>query len=146
MQAQRINSQISVGKKYENRYNSKRISESGKGYGSRHASKSRGLSREDKKVLLAALLLVTVFGVTMVIASAVSADIAYKNNEIKLANKELESEIQTIELNIEYSDNLGRIEKTAMTKLGMNFPEENQFVEINPDVQMKKNEVAKENL
>lgn len=96
--------------------------------------------------MLAALLLVTVFGVTMVIASAVSADIAYKNNEIKLANKELESEIQTIELNIESSDNLGRIEKTAMTKLGMNFPEENQFVEINPDVQMKKNEVAKENL
>ena len=96
--------------------------------------------------MLAAFLFVTVFGVTMVIASAVSADIAYKNNEIKLANKELESEIQTIELNIESSDNLGRIEKTAMTKLGMNFPEENQFVEINPDVQMKKNEVAKENL
>ena len=146
MQAHVINRQISADKKYENRYDSVCISESVKGYGCRHASKSCGLSRGDKKILLAALLLVTVFGVAMVIASAVSANIAYKNNEIKLANKELESEIQTIELKIESADNLGRIEKTAMTTLGMNFPEENQVVDIEPDVQIKKIEVAKENL
>lgn len=87
--------------------------------------------KKEKKAIIIAVLIIGLILISMVILSAVSAQIKHANNELITANQELQDKIDILNIKIESKTNIGTVEKIAKQKLGMVYPEAGQYIYIN---------------
>lgn len=93
----------------------------------------------NKKQMIFWLLVVGTICVAIIIMNAFVADIAYNNNKIIKQNSVLQSEIETLTIDIQSSRNISNIEKNAVKKIGMIQPEGDSFVDFSVNKSKVKN-------
>ena len=81
------------------------------------------LSAKDKSHILLAVLLIGMVFIGVIIAGAYAASINYQNNQIRESNQALQSEVQSLHIDLESASNLANIEKRATKDLGMVYPD-----------------------
>lgn len=64
----------------------------------------------------------------VIIAGAYAASINYQNNQIRESNQALQSEVQSLHIDLESASNLANIEKRATKDLGMVYPDGDKLV------------------
>ena len=68
--------------------------------------------------------------ITMVVMSALSAELRHENNILINENEELAGEVETISVKIKSVNSVEHIEKVAREDLGMVYPESRQCVKV----------------
>ena len=86
------------------------------------------LSAKDKSHILLAVLLIGMVFIGVIIAGAYAASINYQNNQIRESNQALQSEVQSLHIDLESASNLANIEKRATKDLGMVYPDGDKLV------------------
>ena len=86
------------------------------------------LSAKDKSHILLAVLLIGMVFIGVIIAGAYAASINYQNNQIRESNQALQSEVQSLHIDLESASNLANIEKKATKDLGMVYPDGDKLV------------------
>jgi cell division protein FtsL len=105
--------------------------------------KRNGLAAKDKKMLLMAVLAAGLIGIMIIISAAFSASINYRNNQLQREISQLEGEVESLEIDIQSSNNIAVIEKSASKDLGMKYADGNNCVTIKADKQTGKKFAAK---
>lgn len=95
-----------------------------------HKKKEDTLNVKAKISMLLAVVFVGVLVSIMVVGTAFASELTYQNNELKKENAKIAKEIQTIKVEVQASSNVGKIENTALNKLGMVYPAGEQFIQI----------------
>ena len=88
------------------------------------------LSAAEKGHILILLVAIGIIGIGVIIAGAYAAMVNYHNNELKEQNAALQSEVQSMEIDLESATNLANIEKKASKELGMVYPDGDSLVVI----------------
>lgn len=101
-----------------------------------HTKKEDILNVKAKISMLLAIVFVGVLVTVMVVGTAFASELTYQNNELKKENAKIAKEIQTMRVEVQASSNVGKIENTALNKLGMVYPVGDQFIQV------KKNDQA----
>ena len=86
------------------------------------------LSAKDKSHILLAVLLIGMVFIGVIIAGAYAASINYQNNQIRESNQALQSEVQSLHIDLESASNLANIEKRATKDLDMIYPDGDKLV------------------
>lgn len=107
-----------------------------------HRKKS-GLATKDKKMLLMAVLFAGLIGIMVIISAAYSATINYQNNQLQREISQLEGEVESLEIDIQSSNNITVIEESASKKLGMEYADGDKCVTVRADKQPGKKFAAK---
>ena len=76
------------------------------------------------------LVAIGIIGIGVIIAGAYAAMVNYHNNELKEQNAALQSEVQSMEIDLESATNLANIEKKASKELVMVYPDGDSLVVI----------------
>ena len=105
--------------------------------------RKKGLPARDKKMILLAVLLAGLVGLMIIVSAAYAATINYQNNKIKNDIAALEGEVESLQIDIQSSNNIAVIEKAATQKLGMVYAEGDKCVAVKNDKQPEKNFAAK---
>ncbi|MEE3362762.1 MAG: cell division protein FtsL [Anaerovoracaceae bacterium] len=88
------------------------------------------LLARDKLFILRAILLIGIMCIGVVITSAFVASVTYQNNQLKAQNAALQSEVDTLQTQVDSATNLSTVASKASDKLGMVFPDGRSYVEI----------------
>lgn len=80
----------------------------------------------------------------IIIAGAYAAAVNYHNNQLREENAALQSEVESLNIELESAANLANIEKKASSQLGMVYPDGDKLVVIekNPSKQTENNLAA----
>ena len=98
-------------------------------------------ARKGKINTLTAVFIIGFLLISLVVASAFTANLKYQNNELIAANEELQDEIDVLNVEIQATTNLSNIEKIARNKYGMEYADANQYIYLK-DVKAPKSNFA----
>lgn len=85
---------------------------------------------QDRRRIMFVIFFIGFVCITMVIMSALAAEIRHENNVLINENEELSGEVETISVKIKSVNSVEHIEKIAKEDLGMVYPESDQCVQI----------------
>lgn len=95
-----------------------------------HKKNADTLNVKAKISMLLAVVFVGILVSVMVVGTAFASELTYQNNQLKKENAKIAKEIQTIKVEVQASSNVGKIENTALNKLGMVYPAGEQFIQV----------------
>ncbi len=107
----------------------------------RRASES-GLTARDRQHLLMMLVVAGLLGIIIIITTAFSATINYKNNQLQNDITVLEGEVEALEIEIQSANNIAAIEQKASKDLGMKYAEGNSYVVLSSEGNSKNDNFA----
>ncbi|MEG0918953.1 MAG: hypothetical protein RSA49_05345 [Anaerovoracaceae bacterium] len=93
-------------------------------------TKQVGLSGSDKKRIIISMIIIGMIFILSIILQAFAANVAFQNSELRKSNDVLISDIETLKIEIQSSNNIGIIEDKATKKLGMVHPEGASLVDV----------------
>ncbi len=99
----------------------------------KHRASSSGLTAKDRQHLLMMLIVAGLLGIIVIITTAFSATINYKNNQLQNDITVLEGEVEALEIAIQSESNIAAVEKKASSDLGMKYAEGNSYVVISSE-------------
>lgn len=102
-------------------------------------AKKVGLSGSDKKRIVVSMIIIGMIFILSIILQAFAANVAYQNSELRKSNDVLISDIETLKIEIQSSNNIGIIEEKAIKKLGMIHPEGASLVDVETSKEASKN-------
>lgn len=82
------------------------------------------------RTLVMAVVMIGVLLIGTVVVNAQTAKLQYNINQLKNQNAILETEISMLEFKIEKETSVEKLEKVALTKLGMHYPAADQSVHL----------------
>ena len=88
------------------------------------------MTLQDRRRIMFLIFFAGFVCITMVVMSALSAEIRHENNQLISENEELSGEVETISVKIKSVNSVEHIEKVAREDLGMVYPESGQCVTI----------------
>lgn len=94
---------------------------------------SSGLTARDRQHLLMMLIIAGVLGIIIIITTAFSATINYKNNQLQNDITVLEGEVEALEIEIQSANNIAAVEQKAAHDLGMKYAEGSSYVVLSSD-------------
>lgn len=117
------------------------------GYNARPRTKKRrtqssGLTARDRQHLLMMLIVAGLLGIIIIITTAFSATINYKNNQLQNDITVLEGEVEALEIEIQSANNIAAIEQKASKDLGMKYAEGNSYVVLSSEEKGKNDNFA----
>ncbi len=86
-----------------------------------------------KRRILFGIIVVGLLCIVMVVLTAYSAELKCDNNALSQSNKELQGEIDTLKVRIKSANNIEHIEKVAIEKLGMVYPNSGECIYLNQE-------------
>lgn len=94
------------------------------------AIRRAAILKKDKKATITAIFVIGFILISAVVVSAYTANLKYENNQLISQNEELQDEIDMLNIEIQTATNLSTIEKIAINKYGMVYPDTSQFVYV----------------
>ena len=88
------------------------------------------MTLQDKRRIMFVIFFVGFVCVTVVVMSALAAELRHENNLLINENEELSGEVETISVKIKSVNSVEHIEKVAREELGMVYPESDQCVRV----------------
>lgn len=88
------------------------------------------LLRDNKRILLFAIILIGIIGLSLVITTAYAANVKYQINATIKENDILRGEIENLTVQVNEASNIQTVESKAQNQLGMVYPTMNEFVFI----------------
>ena len=88
------------------------------------------MTLQDRRRIMFVIFFAGFVCITMVIMSALAAELRHENNQLISENEEIAGEVETISVKIKSVNSVEHIEKVARDDLGMVYPEQNQCVKI----------------
>ncbi len=88
------------------------------------------ISAQDRSKVLLTLVVAGIVAIGFIVAAAYGAAINYQNNSLKSQNASLQNEVELLEIQIESACNVATIQSKAIQELGMQFPTDEQLVQL----------------
>ena len=88
------------------------------------------MTLQDRRRIMFVIFFIGFVCITVVVMSALSAELRHENNLLINENEELSGEVETINVKIKSVNSVEHIEKVAREDLGMVYPESDQCVHI----------------
>ncbi len=79
------------------------------------------------------LIVAGILGIIIIITTAFSATINYKNNQLQNDITVLEGEVEALEIEIQSANNIAAVEQKAAHDLGMKYAEGSSYVVLSSD-------------
>lgn len=89
--------------------------------------------------IMFSIITVGLICVFIVVLGAYAADLRCENNKLIAANKVLQTEIDTLDINLKSANSVDHIESVATEKLGMVYPKEDECVYMSSTDSPKEN-------
>lgn len=86
------------------------------------------MTAKDRGRILLVLFTAGLICLGIIVAAAYGAAINYTNNQLRADNVALESEVDTLEIQIQSANNVAKIQNAAQEELGMDYPSGSQLV------------------
>ena len=88
------------------------------------------LNAKDRGRILILMVVAGIIALGIIVATAYGASINYVNNQLRDANAALQSEVDTLEIQLQSANNVAEIQDKAMKDLGMVYAEGKGFVDL----------------
>lgn len=97
------------------------------------------MSNNEKRKMISLILAAGIVCILLVVMTAYSAQLRCDNNALMDDNDSLQGQIDTLCVKIKTNNNVEYIEKVAINKLGMKYPEADEYVYVTEKDKPKSN-------
>lgn len=88
------------------------------------------MKTEEKKRILTLTVIIGIICIVLVMITAYSAELRCENNDMIKLNESLQGEIDNLNIKIKSANNIENIEKVAINKLGMVYPNKDECIYV----------------
>lgn len=92
-----------------------------------------------RKKILFSIIIAGLLCIIMVVLTAYSAELKCENNDLLRDNRALQGEIDTLNVKIKSANNIEHIEKVAIEKLGMVYPNSGECIYLDQESEPEAN-------